>query len=370
MACAPIACAPAGEHALRNKLELAIGRNVDGKVCVGFRLGLGGSALGEFLGPIADVPFVPRWMAAAAASLASALERGGHLAWKSLMLRGSEASSSGVAVLTRSEGAEGVETSHLCEALVTAARAEGVALVSVLVRGAGGAEEEALPGGSGGVLEERLGGLRLRISPGAFFQVCTGAAEVLLRAVADAVSAGGWPALVIDACCGGGAIGLTIASAASRAGAQTRVVGIELSEPSCADAEVNAASNGLAEAFTLVRGKVEDRLPDVIAEHAPADSGVTVVVDPPRTGMSPSVCRALRRAHAVTRVIYVSCNPCGRVHRADYVVRGGGLTSNARELLGTRGGGRPFMLAAAAPVDLFAHTPHCELMLRLDRCLQ
>jgi hypothetical protein len=55
---------------------------------------------------------------------------------------------------------------------------------------------------------------------------------------------------------------------------------------------------------------------------------------------------------------------------ADYVVRGGSLASHARILCESRGKGAPFRLVAAAPVDMFAHTPHCELVLTFERCEQ
>jgi hypothetical protein len=146
--------------------------------------------------------------------------------------------------------------------------------------------------------------------------------------------------------------------------------------------------------------------------------------------MAPSVSHALRAAERVQRVVFVSCNPHGTVLRAgahrpgwqplnpscpasnrraigtrtarpfahcpvrfahgpssftlavmvdarsdyayfaDYVVRGGSLASHARILCESRGKGAPFRLVAAAPVDMFAHTPHCELVLTFERCEQ
>lgn len=56
--------------------------------------------------------------------------------------------------------------------------------------------------------------------------------------------------------------------------------------------------------------------------------------------------------------------------RNDYVVRGGMLADHARVLCDRRagrGGGEPFRLVSAQPVDMFPHTPHCELVLRFDR---
>lgn len=78
--------------------------------------------------------------------------------------------------------------------------------------------------------------LRFRISPGAFFQVNTQAAEVLYGIV------GAWCAAserttVLDICCGTGTIGLSMAKRVRR------VIGIELSPDAVGDAVHNAALN-------------------------------------------------------------------------------------------------------------------------------
>jgi hypothetical protein len=95
-----------------------------------------------------------------------------------------------------------------------------------------GAAAERLPSEAGGGVRM----LRLRVSPAAFFQVNTASAELLYATIAraarmvvpapqaacasdqsgqaaigDGRGPGGFAALVIDACCGGGAIGLWIA---------------------------------------------------------------------------------------------------------------------------------------------------------------
>ena len=141
-----------------------------------------------------------------------------------------------------------------------------------------------------------------------------------------------------------------------------RARGVEVVADACADARANAARNGLA--FPVTRAKVEHALADVLG----ADEGpVCVVLDPPRAGLAPGVARAVRRSAKCARVVLVSCNPCGTAYRADFVVKGGGLQNTIRLL--TKRGGRdaPFKLTRATPVDLFPHTPHCELVLRFDR---
>ena len=66
-------------------------------------------------------------------------------------------------------------------------------------------------------------------------------------------------------------------------------------------------------------------------------------------------------------MVYVSCNPHGYRLRNDFVLRGGSLAASAKLLCEPRGRTAPFRLSAAAPVDLFPSTTHCELVLVFDR---
>ena len=91
------------------------------------------------------------------------------------------------------------------------------------------------------------------------------------------------------------------------------------------------------------------------------------IVDPPRTGLSPAVCKSLRAAESIHRVLYVSCNPHGHTMRHDYVVKGGSLAANLRVLCGARGRIAPFGIRRVVPVDLFPHSPHVELCVLCDR---
>ena len=63
----------------------------------------------------------------------------------------------------------------------------------------------------------------------------------------------------------------------------------------------------------------------VICAFAVTVAVALAIVDPPRTGMAPSVFRALRAAARIDAVVYVSCNPQGFRLRNDFVIRGGAL---------------------------------------------
>jgi hypothetical protein len=226
--------------------------------------------------------------------------------------------------LTPSVVIEGTAEVLLAKRMVEAAAAHGFTIVSVLARSDGsGAEGGGLRGDSdsmavaescrgirslycaspedgeddgaagremGTITEVLASGLRLRISPLAFFQASTSAADVLFATILELVARSSpdrrqivdsleppppakppslpspplpppsaYPHLLLDLCCGGGAIGLEVARAAAAHGVITRVVGIESCAAAVADARHNAALNGLhAPAYTVLHAKAEE----------------------------------------------------------------------------------------------------------------
>lgn len=92
-----------------------------------------------------------------------------------------------------------------------------------------------------GDLEDELCGLRFRLSPLSFYQVNPPQAE-RLYAQAAAFCALTGRELVVDAYCGAGTIGLSLARQAGR------VVGIEIVPDAVRDAQENAARNGVGNA--------------------------------------------------------------------------------------------------------------------------
>ena len=395
---------------LRNTCDFHIGRDREGKICCGFRLGVGSSRDGMAVGAVHDVPFVPAWMAHTVSAMEAAL-RGlegnqgvvatlaSPLPYATLRLRGSLRTHEAVAMLTPTAGSamrSATDDAELAHRLVDAAAEHGQRLIAVLARrnDTGGGSPDAgdshewhsLLGAShndqrpaaippvepGTIIEELASGLRLQIAPLAFFQASTDAADILFQTVVELALGGEKagsakpPSLVLDLCCGGGALGLEVARAASSSNA-TRVLGIELNASAVRDAKRNAAANGLLPPqYEATCAKVEDALDSVLASKRASENAVAIL-DPPRTGMAPSVCKALRSANGVDRVVFVSCNPHGHTLRHDYVVKGGSLAANIKTLTGPRGRGAPFTLVRAVPIDMFAHTPHVELCLLLER---
>jgi len=128
-------------------------------------------------------------------------------------------------------------------------------------------------------IHETLLGVKLRVSPSSFFQVNTGAAEVLCGLLRDWTK-GDKDTVVLDVCCGTGNIGLPIAPTVSK------VVGIELVEAAVLDARHNAEINGVSNAV-FIASRAEAAISAAIKQHVPEGGRCIAIVDPPREGLHP-----------------------------------------------------------------------------------
>ncbi|PHU03858.1 Zinc finger CCCH domain-containing protein 24 [Capsicum chinense] len=300
------------------------------------------------------------------------------------------------------------------------------------------------PGGEDSAVAEAkihdfVNGLKFCISPTAFFQVNTLAAEKLYSLAGDWASLGP-DTLLFDICCGTGTIGLTLAN---RVG---MVVGIEMNASAVSDAQRNAEINGIKNC-RFICGKAEDVIGSVLKEYlvsppkvdglqdikeknnqentistgktdcivnaseADEESGigsenetqlkncssenlttpvqhfknVVAIVDPPRAGLHPTVIKLLRTNSRLRRLVYISCNPETLVANAielctpspDETAKGNNRNNRlwrrmssatlARHRTKSMPSSEPFQPVKAMAVDLFPHTPHCELVMLLER---
>lgn len=188
-------------------------------------------------------------------------------------------------------------------------------------------------------IEEKMGPFRFVVSPGAFLQVNTPAAEVLYDAAKAAVREGGrkFP-MGLDLYCGVGTLTLWMSDAFPK------VLGVEENKDAVDDAWRNAERNGVKNC-RFKTGRAESVLPKLAAE---LPSECAVVVDPPRIGLSQPVRRFLTEKR-VRRLVYVSCDPATFARDAGYLCHSG------------------YKLIRVQPVDLFPQTSHVELVGLLDR---
>ena len=185
-------------------------------------------------------------------------------------------------------------------------------------------------------LEEEIGGMRFRIAANAFFQTNTEMAERLYELAIDYAQPSGTDR-VYDLYCGIGTIGLLMAPRAAE------VWGLELVEEAIADAIANARLNEVDNA-RFFAGDVRLAMRELVQEAGRPD---TVMVDPPRSGLSQKVVRRIIEA-GPRRIVYVSCNPTTLAPNAAQLVEAG------------------YVLRRVRPVDMFPQTPHIEAVALLE----
>jgi tRNA/tmRNA/rRNA uracil-C5-methylase (TrmA/RlmC/RlmD family) len=183
------------------------------------------------------------------------------------------------------------------------------------------------------VMEETLAGLTLQVPANSFFQANRHLVGALVEQVRQRVTAAGHRHL-LDAYCGVGLFTLTMAAQLDAA------IGIEYDRQAVIWARKNSQRLG-HQHVRFFDGYVEFQLPRAL-ELLPREN-TTLLLDPPRTGLSDNVRNAVCDA-ALPRLVYVSC---------DF----GTFARDAKSLLGAG-----YRLAGVQPVDRFPQTAHCEVV--------
>lgn len=185
-------------------------------------------------------------------------------------------------------------------------------------------------------IEEHLNGLIFDLSARAFFQLNPKQTSVLYNEAIKALNITE-NETVVDAYCGVGTIGLSIADKAKE------VRGMDIIPQSIEDAKRNAKRMGY-ENTHYETGTAEDLLPKWLNEGFSPDS---IVVDPPRTGLDDKLLQAILK-HTPKKLVYVSCN----------------VSTLAKDLkkLST-----VFKVDYLQSVDMFPQTARCEVVAKLTR---
>lgn len=352
----------------RNKCEFLVGVGVDGEDnTVGCRLGKykGGTCA---VAPPFDTVHIPQ----ATKQLVKAFQEfirstpysaydpetyTGH--WKQLTVRTSRRGQA-MAIAhfhpqkLSSEEVAGLKASLVCHFMEGPGKASGVTSLYFVEEGQRKTpSQEGLPlehMAGDQCIQEDLLGLTFRISPHAFFQVNTPAAEVLYTVIQEWAQLDGG-STVLDVCCGTGTIGLTLAPKVKK------VIGIELCQEAVEDARMNALTNELSN-VEFHCGRAEDLVPGLVSKLS--SQQLVAVLDPPRAGLHSKVILAMRKAENIKRLLYVSCNP--RAAMGNFV--------DLCRAPSNRVKGTPFHPVKAVAVDLFPQTPHCEMLILFERMQQ
>ena len=189
-----------------------------------------------------------------------------------------------------------------------------------------------------GFIEDVLCGLRFRISPNSFYQINSAQTQALYKKAIQAAALTGRET-VIDAYCGIGTIGMTMAAKAGK------VLGVELNKQAIKDAKANAKRNNISNIHFVAADATEYML-QMAEKGQRAD---VVVMDPPRSGSTEEFVKAVASI-SPDRVVYVSCNPETLGRDLEWFKKCG------------------YKAQEAWPYDMFPFTEHVECVIMMQYC--
>lgn len=184
-------------------------------------------------------------------------------------------------------------------------------------------------------IQDKILGKTFRISPQSFYQVNPQQTQKLYQLAIQAAHLTG-EQTVIDAYCGIGTIGLSLADQARK------VIGIESVASAVKDAQANAAVNNIHNA-QFIQGKTEEVLNKWARQQRYFD---VLIVDPPRKGLDHSLISSIF-ALKPKRIVYISCNPA--------------TLARDIQLLS-----QYYQAQQTTPVDMFPMTKHVESVMDLE----
>ena len=184
-------------------------------------------------------------------------------------------------------------------------------------------------------ITEKINELNFDISMQSFFQTNPNCAEKLYNKVIQYIRLEKIPSdsYILDLFCGTGTIGQLIAKSFP----DSNIIGVDIVESAIKNASVNATKNNISN----ITFKCDDVGKFLLNNPNYENKIHTIVIDPPRAGISPKSLRKVIRLNA-KKIVYVSCNPA----------------TQARDLetLSSMG----YSLIKFSLVDQFPHTAHVE----------
>lgn len=178
--------------------------------------------------------------------------------------------------------------------------------------------------------------LTFELSARAFFQLNPKQTKVLYDEARKALDLS-QNETVVDAYCGVGTIGLSLAHLAKE------VRGMDIIPQAIDDARTNALRKGFTNTHYEV-GTAEELLPTWLKQGFKPDA---IVVDPPRTGLGEPLLKALTQFPA-KKLVYVSCN----------------VSTLARDLQVLA---KTYQIDYLQSVDMFPQTARCEVVVKLTK---
>ncbi len=176
-------------------------------------------------------------------------------------------------------------------------------------------------------------GYKLKLSAASFFQLNTLQAENLVQTVASLVE----PCdTLVEAYCGVGLMSIASNTQCKKG------IGIEVVKEAIVNAKENARLNRLKH-LQFVCGDAAEEMKKIAAKEK-IDA---LIVDPPRSGLSDQMLKAISMAKP-SQIVYVSCNPAT-------------LAKNLQVLCAE------YDVKLIQPLDMFPQTPHVETIVNLKK---
>ena len=194
-------------------------------------------------------------------------------------------------------------------------------------------------------------GISFEAGPNTFVQVNDGVRGRLYQQAVELAESGP----VIDCYAGGGLLTALFARQYGKA------YGIEVVAEASACADALAERNGLTGKMINLCGRVEEKLPALLAQEPSA----VVVLDPPRAGVGRGVLKELLK-QAPARILMISCNPATLARDLGFLT--GTLVENeSGELVKSKEPHTMYEIKAVKPFDMFPQTKHVETLVLLSR---
>lgn len=188
-----------------------------------------------------------------------------------------------------------------------------------------------------GYIEDILCDLKFRISAKSFYQINHNQTEVLYKTAIDTLRLVG-NERVLDAYCGIGTIGMTMAKHVKE------VIGVEINKDAVHDAKNNANANKIKN----IRFICEDASACMRNMANQKERVDIVVLDPPREGSNEEFIKSISTLRP-KQVLYISCNPQTQIRDLKLFQKYG------------------YVGKTMTGVDLFPGTFHVESIVRLSR---
>jgi 23S rRNA (uracil1939-C5)-methyltransferase len=185
------------------------------------------------------------------------------------------------------------------------------------------------------LITERLGSFSFRIYPQSFFQPNSSAAEALYQRVGE-IAGVRTDDSVLGLYCGMGPLEMFLSRSAKK------VTGIDSVDMNIRGAIENTGLNAVKNC-SFHAGRMEDLL-----RTLPLQMNDLLVVDPPRTGISPEGLKLITKLK-VPKILYVSCNPAT-------------LARDVKTFYE-----HSYKIGRIVPLDFFPHTSHLETAVILKK---